>query len=233
MTNNIKYALITLYLLISLASCSNYSPQPDPNAISTILACQTETGGHLCIVHYKTPNTPQTATEGFREYECAIADASQVYDGDTISNVQILVAAVNLETAAELGEVFPNIILRRDGIYVENGLRIAGIDTPEMRPSKRKRDGTLRTETSRANEKKAAIAARDAVIALLSTNGFRFTIRDVSHDKFGRVLADVWVGEVNVAASLIENGYALAYDGGTKAELDWDQLDAGLVRGTP
>lgn len=232
MTKNIKYTLITLYFLVSLAGCSNYDAQPDPNVIGTILACQTETDGHLCVVHYKTPNAPQTAT-GSREYDCAIADGSQVYDGDTISNVQILVAAVNLETAAELGEVFPNIILRRDGIYVENGLRIAGIDTPEMRPSKRKQDGTLRTEDSRENEKKAAVAARDAVIALLAENGFRFRIREVSHDKFGRVLADVWVGEVNVAASLIESGHALAYDGGTKAELDWDRLDAGLVRVTP
>lgn len=232
MANHIKYTLTILYILVSLAGCSNYDARPESNAIGTILGCQTETDGHLCVVHYKTPDAPQTAIES-REYDCSIADASQVYDGDTISNVQILVSAVNLETAAELGEVFPNVVLRLDGIYVENGLRIAGIDTPEMRPSKKKQDGTLRTEASRENEKKAAVAARDAVIALLAENNFRFTIRNVSHDKFGRVLADVWVGEVNVAEHLIENGYALAYDGGTKEELDWDRLDAGLVRGTP
>ena len=111
-------------------------------------------------------------------YPCTIADIEQVYDGDTISRVRILVQRVDLSTLERLGEVFPNVVLDGDGVYVQNGIRIAKIDTPEMRPSTKKRDGTVRSEVSRENERKAARAnARDAVRTLLEGNDLAFTIK--------------------------------------------------------
>lgn len=56
-----------------------------------------------------------------------------------------------------------------------------------------------------------------------------FTIRNVELDKYGRVLEDVYAGDVSVATYLIDNGYALRYAGGTKTELDWDRLNDGRV----
>ena len=64
---------------------------------------------------------------------------------------------------------------------------------------------------------------------LLLANGLRFTITDVEHDKFGRVLGKVSVGDVDVGEYLIANRLALRYDGGTRQELDWDKLDQGLM----
>ena len=223
----IKYTFIVISLLLCLAGCFDYDARPEPNAMGNILGCQVHETGHVCAVHY-TPVTEQPKPET-QQYQCAIADIEQVYDGDTITDVQILVAAVNLETAAELGEVFPNIVLKQDGVYVQNGIRITGIDTPEIRPSTKKSDGTRRSDASRANEKKAAIAARDAVRDLLLANELRFTITDVEHDKFGRVLGKVFIGTVDVGEYLIANRLALRYDGGTRLELDWDKLDQGLM----
>ena len=59
---------------------------------------------------------------------------SQVYD----NTINVLVASVNLETATELGEVFRDIVLKHNGTHVQNGLRVARIDTLEIRPSRKK-----------------------------------------------------------------------------------------------
>ena len=149
----IKHTFIFISLLLCLAGCFDYDARPEPNAVGNILGCQVHDTGHVCAVHY-TPVAETQPVPWTQQYQCAIADIEQVYDGDTITDVQIFVAAVNLETAAELGEVFPNIVLKRDGVYVQNGIRIAEIDTPEIQPSTKKNDGTRRSDASRANEKK-------------------------------------------------------------------------------
>jgi len=116
-----------------------------------------ENGDLYYLTRYSSDATNRSLAEGV--YRCAIADASDVYEGNTISNVQILVSAVDIRLVEQLGEVFPNIVLKASGIYVENGVRITGIDTPEIRLSKRKRDGTPRSEQSCANEKETALSA--------------------------------------------------------------------------
>ena len=98
-----------------------------------------------------------------------------------------------------------------------------------MQASTKNRDGTRRSEACRANEKKAAIAAWDTVRSLISENGIRFSTQNVDINKYGRVLADVFVGDVDVAGYLIENRYPLRYDSSTKAEPDWNRLDQGLM----
>lgn len=227
----IKHTFILISLLLCLTGCFDYDARPESSAVGNILGCQVHETGHLCAVHYipvaETQPIPKT-----KQYECSISDVSQVYDGDTISEVIILVAAVNLETAAELGEVFPDIALKRGGVYVQNEVRIAGIDTPEMRPLTKKSDGTRRSDASRVNKKKAAIAAiaaRAAVRRLLEANSLRFTLTDMEHDKFGRMLGKVFVNGVDVKEYLIANRLALWYDGGMREELDWDKLDQGLM----
>ena len=148
-----KHTILILTLFIALSGCFDYEARPEPSAVGNILGCQAHEAGHVCVVHYSRIAETQPVP-GTQQYECAIADIEQVYDGDTITDVRILVAAVNLEVAAELGEVFPNIVLKRDGVYVQNRIRITGIDTAEIRPSLTKSDGTRRSAVSRANEKK-------------------------------------------------------------------------------
>jgi len=89
--------------------------------------------------------------------------------------------------------------------WVEKTIRINGVDTWESR--------TLNLE-----EKEAGKKAKEFTKELLNRNGGEFTIISRELDKFGRVLADIYVdGEVkSVTELLIENGHGYAYSGGTK-----------------
>ena len=157
-----------------------------------------------------------------------IHDASQIYDGDTIKDVRILVSKGH---ACTLGEVWPGVFTDANGFYVQTDIRIAGIDTPEKRPSTKNRDGSPRTKRSRDNEKFAAQASRNALIGLLRKHNFEFTITAPQQGKYaGRTVAHCTVGGIDVAEYLIEKGHALPYDGGTKTQVNWEVLDKGLMR---
>ncbi len=86
-------------------------------------------------------------------------------------------------------------------------VRLNGIDTPEI---KGKND----------DEKEAAKAARDAVSNMIMQK--RIRLENVQSEKYGRILADVYFGDIHLNQWLIDNRYAVAYDGGTKfAPTSW------------
>ena len=116
-------------------------------------------------------------------------------------------------------------------IEIETDVRLSGIDTPEKRPLKKKRDGTLRSAKSRSNEKYAAARSRLALLELLRANELEFTVSAPKIGKYaGRIVAGVSIDGVDAAQFLIENGNALPYDGGRKVELDWDNLSDGKMK---
>lgn len=80
-------------------------------------------------------------------------------------------------------------------------VRVRGIDTPEMR-------------TRSVEEKTAAVAARQFAVDTLLNK--RVDIRDLGKDKYGRLLADVFVANESYAAMCIARGHAVPYDGGKK-----------------
>jgi micrococcal nuclease len=80
-------------------------------------------------------------------------------------------------------------------------VRIAKIDTPEI-----KGHGDA--------EKAIAIKSRDALHALIY--GKMVLLSNTSSEKYGRILADVWIGNTDVGQWLLDNGHAVKYDGGTK-----------------
>jgi len=82
-------------------------------------------------------------------------------------------------------------------------VRLNGIDTPEMK-------GKGVTD----EEKEAAKIARDFVSKLVLNKFVR--LENIKSEKYGRILADVFVGDVHLNELLIKEGYALKYDGGTK-----------------
>ena len=87
--------------------------------------------------------------------------------------------------------------------------RLAGVDTPEIR-------------TKVAGEKEAAYAARDRVRDLILDKWV--TLQSIEKpDKYGRLLVQIWTDDdVNINNLLIEEGHAIAYDGGTKVSwADW------------
>lgn len=64
------------------------------------------------------------------------------------------------------------------------------------------------------NEKKEAILARDALHGLIF--GRMVHLKNVSTEKYGRILADVYLDDLHINQWMLTNNYAVPYDGGTK-----------------
>ena len=80
-------------------------------------------------------------------------------------------------------------------------VRLNGIDTPEI---KGKTD----------DEKIAAKQVKDALSKLILHK--YVTLKNIQTEKYGRILADVYIGELHINMWLITEKYAVNYDGGTK-----------------
>ncbi|MDE0398884.1 MAG: thermonuclease family protein [Candidatus Poribacteria bacterium] len=151
-------------------------------------------------------------------YIATIENAEQVYDGDTIRDARIIIYQFH---ADKRGEVWPGVFIYDDRIEIETDIRIAGIDTPERRPSTKNADGTPRSEASREKEKAAALAARQAIMDLLLSNSLIMNITAPEHGKYaGRIVARVSVNGTDIGAYLLDEGHAKVYDGGKKVPYD-------------
>ena len=82
-------------------------------------------------------------------------------------------------------------------------VRLNGIDSPEI-----KGKGIL------DEEKEAAKQARDFVSNLVLNKYIR--LEHVESEKYGRILADVYIGNLHLNEILLKERYAVKYDGGTK-----------------
>jgi endonuclease YncB( thermonuclease family) len=82
-------------------------------------------------------------------------------------------------------------------------VRLNGIDTPE-----------IKGKGVSDEEKEAAKNARDFVSNLILNKFIR--LENIENEKYGRILADVYVGDVHINKLLLEEKYAVKYDGGTK-----------------
>jgi micrococcal nuclease len=80
-------------------------------------------------------------------------------------------------------------------------VRLNGIDTPEIKGKNE-------------DEKEAAKAARDALSNLILHK--YITLKNVDTEKYGRILADVYLDDLCINDWLIQQHYAVKYDGGTK-----------------
>ena len=84
-------------------------------------------------------------------------------------------------------------------------VRLNGIDTPEMKG-----------KDVSAEEKEAAILARNFVSNLVLHKYVR--LENIESEKYGRILADVYLGDIHLNELLIKERYAVKYDGGTKTK---------------
>ena len=84
-------------------------------------------------------------------------------------------------------------------------VRLNGIDTPEIK-------GKGVSE----EEKECAKVARDFVSNLVLHKYVR--LENIESEKYGRILADVYIDNVHVNELLINERYAVRYDGGTKVK---------------
>lgn len=82
-------------------------------------------------------------------------------------------------------------------------VRLNGIDTPE-----------IKGKGISNEEKEVAILARDFVSNLVLHKHVR--LENIESEKYGRILADVYLGDIHLNELLINERYAVKYDGGTK-----------------
>lgn len=95
-------------------------------------------------------------------------------------------------------------------------VRLAGIDTPEMKGHCER-------------EKQLARQARDLVRSALSKAG-AILLRKASRDKYFRIDARVMADGQDLSETLISQGFAVPYNGGTKTK-DWCAEAGGDVPG--
>tara|TARA_B100000886_G_scaffold220664_2_gene153372 strand:- start:11403 stop:11828 length:426 start_codon:yes stop_codon:yes gene_type:complete len=84
-------------------------------------------------------------------------------------------------------------------------VRLRGIDCPEIR-------------SKNENEKKCAKMAKELLLDHIYHK--IVTLENVDYDKYGRVLADVFLDGKNITHELINKRLAVSYDGGTKHSPD-------------
>lgn len=82
-------------------------------------------------------------------------------------------------------------------------VRLNGIDAPE-----------IKGKDVSDEEKESAKVARDFVSNLVFNKFVR--LENIQSEKYGRILADVFVGDIHINELLIKQRYAVKYDGGTK-----------------
>ena len=80
-------------------------------------------------------------------------------------------------------------------------VRLNGIDTPEI---KGKTD----------DEKTIAVEARNRLTELIMNK--QVQLKNVQNEKYGRILADVYLGDLHINQWMLDQHFAVKYDGGTK-----------------
>lgn len=110
-----------------------------------------------------------------------VSEVVSIYDGDTFT--------ANIAN-------WPDIVGKRISV------RVAGIDTPEMR-------GRCQEEKNRAR------LAKQFTVAALRNAG-HIELRNLQRDKYFRVLSDVYIDGENLAQKLLREGLAIPYSGKTK-----------------
>jgi len=98
-------------------------------------------------------------------------------------------------------------------IFHKCRVRLYGIDTPESR---------TRNKDEKVRGKLAAKYLEDAI-----NNGTKVVLRSKLKDskgKYGRVLGEVVIDDININVSMIENYLAVAYHGQSKTDIEAEHL---------
>jgi micrococcal nuclease len=80
-------------------------------------------------------------------------------------------------------------------------VRLKGIDAPEIKGSS-------------AEEKTMALEAKEFLISMVLNKTVR--LENKENEKYGRLLADVFLGNIHINDLLLKERFAIPYDGGTK-----------------
>jgi endonuclease YncB( thermonuclease family) len=115
-----------------------------------------------------------------------------------------------LEKWAEVVDVYDGdtmkVIMKYRGGIDRWVVRLNGYDSPEMKP--------LLSDPNRNEIIEKAIIAKNALINKIGDKPVLLKI--TNFDKYGRLLADVFVDNENINLWMISNGYGYPYNGGKK-----------------
>jgi endonuclease YncB( thermonuclease family) len=89
-------------------------------------------------------------------------------------------------------------------------IRVNGVDTPEIK-------------TTNGCEKMLAKKTKEFVKFCMN-NSKRIDLLNVSRGKYFRIVADVNFDDNDLKQQLLNRGYAVPYDGGTKQYVDWCEM---------
>ena len=89
----------------------------------------------------------------------------------------------------------------KDSIVYRFPVRLNGIDCPEMK-------------SKNNSEKACAQLAKEEVTTLVLDK--IVVLKNVQTEKYGRILADVYIGDLHLNKHLLDKRLAVVYDGGTK-----------------
>ena len=95
-------------------------------------------------------------------------------------------------------------------------VRLNGIDTPEIK-------------SKNENEKILAKKARDSLSQLIMNKNV--TLKNVKNEKYGRILADVYLDDLHLNKWMIDQHFAVEYDGKTKkAPISWQNTNHNIIK---
>ncbi len=94
-------------------------------------------------------------------------------------------------------------------------VRLNGIDTPELK-------------TKNEVEKRVALQARDALSSKILYRDVE--LRNVQTEKYGRLLAGIWLENECLNEWMVKQRFAVKYDGGTKVSPEnWEDYHNGIM----
>lgn len=98
-------------------------------------------------------------------------------------------------------------------------VRLSGIDTPESR-------------TKDLEEKELGLQAKEFLERRLDDAvGYNLRVKTEKDGKYGRMLGEFHIGDINLNKEMYDRGYAWKYDGGTKKkDLNELKIKRGLIK---
>lgn len=123
------------------------------------------------------------------------------------------ISAQGIVTKVLDGDTVQIVVKRGDNWYESHRVRLTGIDAPEIHP---KKDSKTYEE-----EKEAGYKSKQALEDKLAKDDYYVKVAFSKDDKYGRRLGTLFTREgENINDWMLSNGYAYAYDGGTKTPFE-------------
>lgn len=121
-----------------------------------------------------------------------------------------------------------NVVIFFNGKLTKFKIRCYGYDSPELKPLKniKNRDEIVKkSKLSRNYFISRVTNVSISLTQLYSTNEIKEIIKNntklvkikcYNWDKYGRLLAEIYVNNININSEMINNNYAIKYNGGSK-----------------